>query len=454
MDSASIYYVSHGTRRVIVSYLSQRSFCSYPENSQSNPFETLERVIAPDIDAKPRLRKALRRITSSIETDNWNSLVRLVIPAGQGERFAVLVTGTKTRKPLSRPEIRYLDQIQEGIGRVCLGLLPLLRRFRGRPGFPLTLEEVAHIVRGAGSAMGMRDDKLRMLAASPDVEGLCGQKITNLLGRDLKFTIGSFADSMAVLARHAIETGFTTPSFEVAIPVPGTRRVAHVELSLSPAYLIGRKLPVFVAHYQKPRRLDGKNIRNPPSGFDDGAIVDFLFDTLPRHRCIRNRGDISYITIRSWSLPIKTHQIKAFAAIKRHAFDAAAARIAKEIHGEVERFAGFDGFSAIIPVPGGHSDPRSTFSVAVARALSQLAGLPLINAFDHQQLTGTSHPKANAQRPAMNLNTRINRPVILIDDVATSGRHIEECVNLLRGDCKTVLAIAWIGGNLTAAKAQ
>jgi hypothetical protein len=36
--------------------------------------------------------------------------------------------------------------------------------------------------------------------------------------------------------------------------------------------------------------------------------------------------------------------------------------------------------------------------------------------------------------------------------VATSGRHIEECVGILRQTCKTVLAVAWIGGNATPGK--
>jgi predicted amidophosphoribosyltransferase len=41
----------------------------------------------------------------------------------------------------------------------------------------------------------------------------------------------------------------------------------------------------------------------------------------------------------------------------------------------------------------------------------------------------------------------IDEPVLLIDDVATSGAHIEEAVKLLKPTCKAVMAIAWISGD-------
>jgi predicted amidophosphoribosyltransferase len=38
-------------------------------------------------------------------------------------------------------------------------------------------------------------------------------------------------------------------------------------------------------------------------------------------------------------------------------------------------------------------------------------------------------------------------PVILVDDVATSGAHIEEAVKLLKPGCGAVLAVVWISGD-------
>jgi len=37
--------------------------------------------------------------------------------------------------------------------------------------------------------------------------------------------------------------------------------------------------------------------------------------------------------------------------------------------------------------------------------------------------------------------------VLLVDDVATSGQHLEEATKLLRQHTNTVFSVAWIGGD-------
>ena len=50
-------------------------------------------------------------------------------------------------------------------------------------------------------------------------------------------------------------------------------------------------------------------------------------------------------------------------------------------------------------------------------------------------------------RPRLELVRTIGEPILLVDDVATSGAHIEEAVKLLKPHCGTVMAVAWIGGD-------
>ncbi len=176
------------------------------------------------------------------------------------------------------------------------------------------------------------------------------------------------------------------------------------------------------------------------------ATEEFLLETLAKHRAIHSRGGAAYITLRSWVSSIKTHQIRALRAIKSHGVDHFADCIAAELEAEIDRIAGFDGFTAIVPVPGGHSPNGSSLSTAIARSLSRRVRLPLIEVFDHLELTGKSHPKTNLTRPQMIARLRLTRPVILVDDVVTSGLHMQECISQLRQTCKTVLAIAWISG--------
>ena len=47
----------------------------------------------------------------------------------------------------------------------------------------------------------------------------------------------------------------------------------------------------------------------------------------------------------------------------------------------------------------------------------------------------------------MTLVEKVPGPVILVDDVATSGAHVEEAVKLLRPVCGAVLAVVWISGD-------
>jgi adenine/guanine phosphoribosyltransferase-like PRPP-binding protein len=82
-----------------------------------------------------------------------------------------------------------------------------------------------------------------------------------------------------------------------------------------------------------------------------------------------------------------------------------------------------------------------------SRALGLLTGLPVIQAFINEPLDGVSHPKQNLKRPPLKLVRIINDPVLLVDDVATSGAHIEEAVSLLKPACGAVLPVVWIGGD-------
>ncbi len=75
-------------------------------------------------------------------------------------------------------------------------------------------------------------------------------------------------------------------------------------------------------------------------------------------------------------------------------------------------------------------------------------GLPVAHALAMSHEPGSSHPKTNAKRAPMRLAAPVEGPVLLVDDVATSGRHIEEASLLLRAQTAgAVLAVAWIGGS-------
>jgi predicted amidophosphoribosyltransferase len=81
----------------------------------------------------------------------------------------------------------------------------------------------------------------------------------------------------------------------------------------------------------------------------------------------------------------------------------------------------------------------------LAAAVAKRLNLPHIAAFADLPRTGGSHPRGNTRRPAMQLTQPVTEPVLLIDDVATSGAHLAEAaIALKEGGAPAVLPLVWI----------
>ena len=169
-------------------------------------------------------------------------------------------------------------------------------------------------------------------------------------------------------------------------------------------------------------------------------------ETLIERSPIRARRDMSYLTLRSWRGPIKDYQIKALRALKAAPPDAFVESIAMEIETAVGRVIGKSAFGAVTPMPCGHSRIERCLSVRIAERVAGRLGVPMVEAFESVRRPGVSHPIDNARRPLLRLARGVEAQVLLVDDVATSGRHLEEAVALLRPHAAAVFPVAWIGG--------
>jgi predicted amidophosphoribosyltransferase len=77
-----------------------------------------------------------------------------------------------------------------------------------------------------------------------------------------------------------------------------------------------------------------------------------------------------------------------------------------------------------------------------------MLGLEFVDAFETLSVEGrSSHPKSNLNRSRMRLKTKVPGPVLLVDDVATSGSHIGEAAVALRQNGTVTMPIVWIGPN-------
>ncbi|MGL4727242.1 MAG: hypothetical protein ACRCWO_00660, partial [Bosea sp. (in: a-proteobacteria)] len=183
----------------------------------------------------------------------------------------------------------------------------------------------------------------------------------------------------------------------------------------------------------------------PPQILD--PTVKFLTETLVRRQGLRQRKTISYMTLRAWRKPIRAYQIEALKALKTAPPRALVETAAAEIVEAVERVVGAGAFSEVTHVPCSRSAEEACLSRQIAEEVAARLGKPMVQRLAAPPQKGASHPKENVKRPPLKLLSPADGPCLVIDDVATSGAHIEEAILKLRPSAQSVFAIAWIGGD-------
>jgi predicted amidophosphoribosyltransferase len=194
-----------------------------------------------------------------------------------------------------------------------------------------------------------------------------------------------------------------------------------------------------------PSAMLSDSSRDLPDGDGAGPVTKFLLETLAPKSRILNRKSQHYLATRSWRAPIKQYQIAALKSLKSDPPAAFLEAAARDVVQAIRNVHGVDIGKYVVPVPCGHSG-ENCFSRLLARAVADQLALEFVDAFACQPIIGSSHPKQNVRRPRMKLLRELDGPVILVDDVATSGDHIEEASRLLKKTASTVWPVAWVAG--------
>ncbi len=180
------------------------------------------------------------------------------------------------------------------------------------------------------------------------------------------------------------------------------------------------------------------------SGDGMGPVSRFLDETLIRAQRLNRRNQTSYVGVRRWRSAIKQHQIAALRALKSDPPTAFVNAVVAELADAVRTVYGAPEGVVVVPVPCGHSGP-GCLSGRLAQGLADILGVTMVEAFDPIDVArGSSHPRRNAARPSMRLAHPVDKTVILVDDVASSGSHIDEAATLLRRTALAVWPVAWI----------
>lgn len=199
-------------------------------------------------------------------------------------------------------------------------------------------------------------------------------------------------------------------------------------------------------HIEPAVRGAQNHVNSPTDKFEDISVTsEFLIASLVKQRRLLQRGKTSYHAISRWRQSIKEPQISALRALKRRPPSNFVDSIARDLAGSATALFGSSTFAVVSSVPCGHSG-TGCLAQQLGIRTAEILGLSYQPAFEDMAVTGSSHPITNAKRPRMRLKDGIDRPVLLIDDVATSGSHIDEAARLLKTTAPAVLPLVWIAG--------
>ena len=419
------------------------AFFSSPVTLSDAPYERDETVILPDATQRQDLHQQLREVA----LDRTGFFFRKPMLVNPRHVVAVLVYGREPRAPLSEREQTLADELCTAMAEEAERLYPRHPRdldlhILERTGFEAWVAQSL-----VPSALFDRD--LRLTSVNASLATLVSRPVDEIIGKKLEELALPARESLSFLFRHALETGLSTPRQHVRKEAGQEQirqefAVMGSPLSLSDAGE-GTSEPAMLVTVERVEPEPSRHAIPDRSG--DAATVEFLSETLVRARKLRSRNGCSYVTLRSWRQPIRQHQIKALRALKRNPPAKLAREIASEIADQTMSLFGIKAFRAVIPMPCGHSAPEACLSRAIAQELSDQLDLPMVQALHMAPSPGSSHPKQNLRRSPIELERVVDGAVLLVDDVATSGQHIEEAVTLLREACGGVLAIVWIGGD-------
>jgi hypothetical protein len=170
----------------------------------------------------------------------------------------------------------------------------------------------------------------------------------------------------------------------------------------------------------------------------------FLIDTLVKKQRLLARNGCAYLALRQWRKPLKPYQIDALAALKQYTEPRFEVEIAAEMSTAVKRVYG-DAFQNIVPVPGGSSGQTESFSVRLARRVATNLNITVIDALVGEPVPrSSSHPKKSSNLKPYKVVQKVAGNTLIIDDVATSGRHIELATQALRPLSTYCTSLVWI----------
>jgi hypothetical protein len=161
------------------------------------------------------------------------------------------------------------------------------------------------------------------------------------------------------------------------------------------------------------------------------------------------RNDVRWIAACAWRSAAKADDIAALKRAKRELDPALIGQVADSVATLIRQLYGGRFAEAITTVPCSHSRRLDCFGKRLAQAVGRSLGIPFLQVFADLPCSGVSHPKEFRKLAPLQQIADPVSSMILVDDLATSGWHVEKSVTALHSLGASTSAFVWIGVTVT-----
>jgi len=158
------------------------------------------------------------------------------------------------------------------------------------------------------------------------------------------------------------------------------------------------------------------------------------------------RSDVAWIATCAWRASAKADDVAALKRAKRELDRRLIDGAAESLTDLIRQLRGDRAADAVTSVPCGHSRRPDCLGKQIAQAVAEALGLPFLQVFADRPCSGVSHPKEYIKLPPLQRIADPCASMILVDDLATSGWHVEESLTVLRSLGASASAFVWITG--------
>lgn len=175
-----------------------------------------------------------------------------------------------------------------------------------------------------------------------------------------------------------------------------------------------------------------------------------LAESLVHRRAVYSRNDVSWVAARAWRRDTKREDVNALRLAKTTVDREVVAGAADDVAGALRALFGAVPWTAVVTTtPVGHSRRPDSFAVRLGIEVANRVGCRFAKIFADRFVSGSSHPKEFDRLPPIAAAAPVRRSMhIVVDDVATSGWHMEEALGYIRAAGAPALGAAWISGTV------